>query len=336
MAHLLRRALPVAALLLAFGASAAHAADSITVTAGTDPTEEVPLAVTANWTSSSTTGTAVYMTVKPAGPLSCGASYSADAPNSDDVLGTGVATPSGSNSANWTFSEPGTFTLCGYLQKLSDGTALAASGPVTVTVRSATASAAISMPARVDTGKPFPLSVAVTAELRRQVFVTIKPAGGRGCEATYTLDSPNSDDVLSGNAQGVQTVSGTVTASQTPGKYLLCAYVQESSSDTAAEATTSATFLVGPDPCVTAKGVLAAATKDVHTAEKSVNANRTSYNRYHKAIRKAHGKRRVTLRTLANRAHSRYVSAVRRRATARGTLGKAQAGVKTACTPPGP
>lgn len=304
----------------------AFAADSISVTVGSDPTEEVPVPLTVNFTSADT-GARAYVTVKPAGPLGCAPNYGADDPTSSDVLwssSTGAST-------NRTFSEPGVFVLCGYLQSSSPTVPLAVTGPISMTIRAARASIALTVPPRVDTDQAFKFTAAVTTELARRVFLTIKPVGGRGCESTYALDDPNSTDVDSRQTQGTQTLDITTTAPRTAARYLLCAYVQEDSGDPAPEATTSAEILVGPDPCVTARGAVAKANRDVRVAEGSVARNRVSWRRYSAAARSARGYRRKVLRDLSRRAKSRYASAVRRRAAARGRLAAAQAAVTANC-----
>ena len=179
----------------------------------------------------------------------------------------------------------------------------------------------------MDTGKVYSLAVNATTELQRTVFVTVKPAGGRGCEATYAADDPLSTDVMTTSNQGAQTLTRNVTASSTNGTYLLCAYAQESGNDAAPEATAFAQFLVGPDPCLTAKAALTSAGKALRNAEASVNRNRAAHKRYSRAVKR--GSKRA--RPLKRRAYSRYRSAVRRRAKARATYASRQAAVTATC-----
>jgi hypothetical protein len=204
-------------------------------------------------------------------------------------------------------------------------------GPIAVTPRSARATVSVTAPARVDTGQAFAFNVAVTTELQRYLVVTQKPAGGRGCEASHALDDPNSTDVLGESIQGTQAPTRTITAPSTAGTYLLCAYVHEGGGDPAPEAVASTTYLVGPDPCVTAKSALAKANKAVKTAEKSATKYRSSYKRYEKRAKQARGAKRKSLQRAVKRDKSRYKSAVRRRAKARATLATAQANVTSAC-----
>ena len=246
MVRCFRRSLIGALGTLALCAAGAQADETVSITVGNDPTEEVPIPVSVTW-SSAIASPSVFVTVKPAGGQGCAPNYAADYPNSSDVISTG-GTATGTESVNRTFSDPGNFTLCGYLQDGSGSSATVrkATGPVATTVRSAKASVAVASPARVDPGQTFQLSVAVTSELSRSVFVTVKPSGGRGCEPNYAADSTVSDDVNRSDVQGFQTVQTNTTASETNGAYLLCAYVQEESSDVVPEATGFAQYLVGP------------------------------------------------------------------------------------------
>lgn len=324
-----RRALLLALAMLMVTAANAQA-DSVAISFGPDPTEEVPIPITASWSSTSPDAS-VFVTIKPDGPLGCGSSYLVDEPNSSDLLSSSDAL-TGSTTKPWTIEDPGTSIVCGYLQDTyRDTSPLAVTGPVMLGVRSARASVAIQAPARVDVGSVFQLNVPVVTELRRTVIVTIKPAGGRGCEATYLLDEPNSSDVFSKDVQGNQSVAANVTASTTRGTYLLCAYVGESYRDVSPEAITAATFLVGPDPCIEARAQLTSATKAVKTAEASVARYRASSKRYASRAKRAHGSKRRSLQRLAKRDRSRYTSAVRRRAKVRATLGSAQATTRAAC-----
>jgi len=316
-------------MVLATSASA-HAAETLTLTFGADPTEEVPIPVTATWTSADP-DPRVIVTIKPDGPLGCGSAYNVDDPSSSDVIYT-TGSSSGTTTQNWTINDPGTSILCGYLQNTAgDSTPLAVTGAVRLAVRSARATVSIQVPPRVDAGQVFALSAPVSTELSRRLIVTLKPAGGRGCEATYALDDPNSSDAIYTTVQGSQTGTANVTASSTNGTYLLCAYVVESAGDPAPEATASTTFLVGPDPCVTARAKLKSATKAVTTAEKAVTRYRKSYKAYEKKAKRAHGAKRASYKRLAKRDKSRYKSAVRTRSQKRSALSTAQAAVTAAC-----
>jgi hypothetical protein len=301
----------------------AAAADSISLSFGPDPTEEVPFAVTA--TTPAGDGD-VYVTRKPSGPLGCAPTYAADEPNSNDVM---YGRDPGTATTNWTEDEPGAFTFCGYLVR--NGSTTAVTGAVALTVRDARAAVALSAPARVDRSRQFVLNVQVTAELARNLYVTIKPAGGRGCEPNYAADETVSSDVIYGtDVQGAQTVQRNVTAPSTNGTYLLCAYVDERTGGTP-EATASTSFLVGPDPCSVAKAAVTKSAKRVKAAERAVVKYRRSYRRYARQAGHASGARARYLRKLSKRDKSRYRSAIRSRAKRRAALADAQAAVTATC-----
>ena len=128
------RAAVFALALVALGGRSAHA-DTITVTTGPDPTEDVPLAVMVGWTSGST-DQHVFVTIKPAGPLGCAASYAADEPVSEDLISRWTDSVAGTRSGTAMEDAPGTYILCGYLQSGPFASVPAAmTGPVLVTLR---------------------------------------------------------------------------------------------------------------------------------------------------------------------------------------------------------
>lgn len=309
-----RVTLGLACVLVGALPSAARAADSLMLTFGDDPTEEVPFAVTADFTSDKSSSR-IMVTVKPAGGQGCGASYGADAPNSTDVIDQYRTGGSGRISENRSFQDPGDYTFCGYLQdNHPDTSPRAATGPINVTVRSARATVALTVPERVDPGQTFGLSAPVTAELRRRVVVTMKPAGGRGCEPNYQADAPVSTDVLDEQVQGTQTPQRSLRASDTEGTFLLCAYVQETTSgDLSPEATASAQFRVAPNPCVVAKDAAAVALREVARANRAVRRARQAVARYQRAARRTHGARHRRNAKKLRAARRKYVAAKHRR-----------------------
>src|SRR4051812_12129637 len=145
-----RAALPALALAL-FAAPGAQAADSITVTYGADPTEEVPTPVTARW-SSAESSVRVVVTEKP-GVQGCGANAAADL-HASTLVFTYLGGSTGGRFRNWTLRDPGTLTLCGFLQR-TDGTVLATSGAVQLTYRSGRSTVAIEAPPRVTPGSAY-------------------------------------------------------------------------------------------------------------------------------------------------------------------------------------
>ncbi len=256
----------------------------------------------------------LYVTAKPAGPPGCGATYALEAAVSEDVqlpsLAEGAA---GARTAEHTFRDPGAFVVCGYLQDSPAApSARAVTGPVTVNVRSARASLALSAPVRVSPGVRYAVTAAVTAERPRRLFVTVRRADGRGCEAARRLDA-SGESVLSRGVSTEETLTSERTAAKTPGTYLLCGYVQEWSTDAAAEATASTTFVVDRDACDAAQAALAKAQKAVKLAEAAVTRFRALMKRQPKTYRRS------------------YATAVRTRANARKQLAAARGEVRRAC-----
>lgn len=324
------------ALILAFAwlpavVASAQAAESITVTFGPDPTEEVPLPIRMSWTTADA-DPFVVVTIKRFGLRGCGATHAIDDPNSTDVLVRRGGFTGTAMRVLRPFAGPGRRILCGYLQRSpGDPAPLAVTGPITVPVRSGRATVAVTAPARVAPRQAFALKVSVIAELRRYVFVTSKPAGARGCAPSHAFDDPVSLDVLVSYVHGMQTRTRTIFASRIAGTYLLCAYIQEGGRDPAPEAVGSTTYLVGPDPCLSAKAALAKAERAVKKADRSVRRYRRSYKRYQRRARHVRGAERTRLQRLARRDKRRYRSAIRRRAKARAMLATAQANIPAAC-----
>jgi hypothetical protein len=253
--------------------------------------------------------------------------YAIDDPRSTDVINR-VVGPSGSLSQLWKLNDPGTLTLCGYLQRVDTGARLAATGPVPLTYRSGRASVAIQVPPRVSPGQVFTMSLPVSAELRRQVEVTLKPAGTRGCGASYPFDAPVSVDVFDLWMQGNQSYAPAIQAPSVNGTYLLCAYVSEGPTDPAPEATATATFQVGPDLCAAARTQLLAANRAVGAAQRSVAKYRAAYRRDLRRLESTHDRR---YRRLARHNLGRYQRALRRRAAARQAAASAQTAMTAAC-----
>jgi hypothetical protein len=71
------------------------------------------------------------------------------------------------------------------------------------------------------------------------VYGTIKPVGAVGCGPTYDTDADGDNFMYGADAEGAYSVADDAKVSQ-PGQYLLCAWLQEYSSDSVATAATSA------------------------------------------------------------------------------------------------
>lgn len=324
----------IGAALALLTAAPARAQDTITVKTGPDPTEEVPFTITAEWKSSSNQNVAL-VTIKPAGGQTCAANYRADDASSEDVL-TESGGATGSISRNRQIADPGEFIICGYLQESSSSTsARATTGPVPLSVRSAKATVALSAPARANPRQVVQLTTQATTELSRFVLITRKPAGGRGCEPNYRADDAVSDDVADFSVQGAQSVERNLSAGEVEGTYLLCAYVQEGSSDISPEATASLQYRVGPDPCVVARAALGRVERDVRRAGSAAGRHAADARRHRRLARRSSGAVRAGHLRLGRQASARRRIAEAARARAQARLPAAQAAAVTACGPAG-
>jgi hypothetical protein len=321
------RALRPALALALLAAPGAHAADSISLTHGADPTEEVLTPITARW-SSAEASVRVIVT-KKLGVAGCAGNAAADL-TSGTLLINHLGGASGGRFRNWMLHDPGTLTVCGFLQR-TNGAVLAVSGPLQVNYRSGRSRVAIEAPPRVTPGSAYKLVAPTYSELARHLEVTVKPSSPRGCAPSYPVDSALSDDLMYWKTQGTHRWTKPIKAPSANGLYLLCAYVSDHPADPVPEATASAMFEVGPDLCADARAGLVVANRTLRAAERAVTRYRRSYRRYERRARRTHGARHARNVRLAKRDRRRYDHAVTQRDSARTTVASAQAQVTTTC-----
>lgn len=234
-------ALLTTALFLAVPAAAAQA-DSISLSVAPDRLEEVPFMVTA--TGSGAEDHNVFATIKPAGPTGCGATYGTDA-DGDDVMYANDAEGAYTTSGTAEVETPGPYLICAWVQEYSsDSVALAATSTM-VDVRSARSSVTIHGPKTIRRGRTRSFTFSGATELDRYVFAKVKRTGSRGCGSSW--DTDNGDSVLwSDSVQGFYNVRKAPWRFDIDhrGHYLLCAWVQEDSSDLYPEAVASFRFRV--------------------------------------------------------------------------------------------
>jgi hypothetical protein len=324
------RPLRVSCLALVLFLISAHAAaaDTVSISYGADPTEEVPTRITATWNA--TEPNVRLIVTSKAVPQGCGVTYAGDDAPSTDVINR-VVGASGSAWRDWTLANPGTLTLCAYLQRVDNAAPLGSTGPVLLTYRSARASVALQVPPRVTAGQIFKFYVPVSAELRRHLEVTLKPSGSRGCGADYQIDDPVSRDVIYTSVRGDHRYAKSIKAPSVDGIYLLCAYVSERPSDPAPEATASATFEVGPDLCAEARAKLEDANRAAGRAQAAAKRYGRHYRRDMRRAQRTHGARHRAYRRLAKREKKRHDRAIRARDAARNAAASAQSEVTAAC-----
>jgi hypothetical protein len=231
----------VAAVFLAVPAAAAQA-DTIALTVAPDRLEEVPFMVTA--TGSGAEDHNVFATIKPAGPTGCGATYGTDA-DGDDVMFSVDAEGTYTATGTAEVEGPGTYLLCAWIQEFSgDSVALAATSMM-VDVRSARSSLVIHGKKTIRRSRTRQFDFSGATELDRYVFAKVKRTGSRRCGSSYETD--NGDSVLWSDAvQGYYHVRKAPSSWDVDrrGHYLICAWVQESSSDLFPEAAASFRFRV--------------------------------------------------------------------------------------------
>lgn len=226
----------------ALAAPAAADAASITLTVPPDRVEEVPFVVTAS--GSGGDDLRAFARIKPVGATGCGPTYRTDA-DGDIVMTTERAEGSYSVGGTADVDEPGRYLLCGWLQESFSSTAAAATTAVEVDVRSAQATLSIGGPKRVRVDRTAPYTFTGATELQRWAFATVKPAGGRGCGSSDSVDPGRS--FLSERVQGAFAVAGAPSrfTFDRRGRYLICAWVQEGFSDLAPEAAARRIVRVG-------------------------------------------------------------------------------------------
>lgn len=226
-------------VLLLFPA-AAHA-DSIALSASPDPTEEVGWIVTA--TGAAAPDMRAFATVKPAGGAGCGATYNTDA-GGQNVFTFQEAEGAFSVGGTATTREPGRYLVCGWVQESTNSTAATATASLEVRVRSARARLRIKGPKRIRRGRTRRFRLAGSAELSRFVFATVKR--GRRCGRTRSTDSGRIIPLFA-MVQGrfSERAAPSQFAIAERGRYVICAWVNESHADLQPEARARYRFRVG-------------------------------------------------------------------------------------------
>jgi hypothetical protein len=304
-------------LAVLLGPGGVAQADSISITAPDTQLIETDLPVTLTW-AASVASPYVFATIKPGS--GCGPSANADTGNKL-IEPAGTLPQSGSLSGTRDASgnaDPGTFTICAYLQDGLYGAVLATANK-TVTLRPDTGSIIVSPPSTAVLGNEISFPVKVTTELRRYEYVTVKP--GTTCAANYGQDSLNGSNL--GNSGGtvlgtstvvVQwTVGSTNNQGRPVGSYVICAYVQKDASSPTPIATAKAVIQVS----ATGGGSATSTCPAVQEAQNAVAKALMSYRSYTQKARKAHGSARTRYQKLAKQAHGKYLNA-------RKTLAKAK------------
>jgi hypothetical protein len=185
-----------------------------------------------------------FANIKPAGGRGCGANAATD---DGMVVATGQTA-----SGAWTAAvptvelhtpNPGDYLVCAWLQEAVSEPAVAAKSTV-VHARQGSASLKILPPARsVRPGSPLTVRFQGVSELAREVYATIKPAhGAQPCGAGFDADVGGESFLFWEDVHGAFDFSHAGTVPDRSGRYRVCAWVAEVSSDLQPEAAAEATF----------------------------------------------------------------------------------------------
>jgi PASTA domain len=258
----LRRTLGFALLgatLLALSAASPALADSASITftdaAGTsDPA--VGVGRTMTLAGNSAVSKYVYVRYRPAGGAPCAPSASSDAGRYSFDDFTGETFNGSAVNGNFTlrktgtWDDPGTFMFCVWLSSSESAPATPFVQNVTFRRPTGTISATVA-PIAPLAGQTATITITGSSEAPRYVFASLRPAGIAPCAVSYEAESGSS--LVDGRSvNGAFSLTATTTQS-TPGNYLVCLWLAESSSDGAPVAGPQpATFTVtaAPRPCV--------------------------------------------------------------------------------------
>jgi hypothetical protein len=152
-------------------------------------------------------------------------------------------------SVNHTFQTAGSYLLCAWTQ--TDSTTVTASYTTTAFVRVPKLSIAVAAPAAVQMGQTFQVSATTQAEATRNLYVLALVDTGRGCPANASAASNEATTTVINGAEvtGGPTTDTRNVSLQTPGRYLLCGYLQYQGPATPPQAV-STTALTVLAPCV--------------------------------------------------------------------------------------
>jgi hypothetical protein len=270
-------------------AAPAFASPTLELTRGSaEPVESITTQVGAVVTNGG--NDELLMHVKPTGGEGCGANPSADA--GEGVINSSITSETNpvSFTQNWTFGAAGNYRVCAWVTGNST-TEVLTSAEATFHVRPPHLALSLSSPASVAPNQTFQIATTAQTETERAVWVYVVPNTGSGCPANAAAASnaSGSRTVLSGwEVTGGPLIESKNETIQTPGVYLVCAYVEYPGTESAPEITASAQTSVvpPPPPCVVpafASGApLASVEVSVRAASCSVGAINYSASSVHR------------------------------------------------------
>jgi hypothetical protein len=207
------------------------------------------------FTLTGNTGTAkhIYVKYRATGGAACAPSASSDSGN-DYLDGVGYSFyPTGTANGNFTFSatgvwqHSGTYMFCIWFANSSGDTATPIRQDITFREPTGTVSGSIS-PVSPLVNQTATVTITGSSEAPKRVYATYRLAGGAPCSVSYDADSGRG--LVDGtNVNGAFGFTQSLTIS-TPGTYVICMWLADSSGDTGPVAgPQTATFTV-PAPCV--------------------------------------------------------------------------------------
>jgi hypothetical protein len=207
------------------------AADTVSLPAPSGVVEGRPFNIKATGNAYDTNGTQLDATYKRAGG-SCASTPAADSGTS---LVSGLGTATGAYTAtvgSQVVLDHGSYLLCAWLSDSQTGQVLAQNS-ATVSVRALSARVAMRVPAAVDAGSYFRISVTATLDAGVQVFAVADVLGNRGgaaCASTPSAEPTSAVRAVDANLTDTQEPVGSVTASSSPGRlqagrYLVCVWL---------------------------------------------------------------------------------------------------------------
>jgi PASTA domain len=195
----------------------------------------------------------VYVEWRAAGGAPCAPSASSDAgsPYFNDFSGDQF----NGTSVNGNFKlvktgvwgTPGTFLFCIWLAPSDSAAVTPISQTVTFREPTGTISASLT-PASPSPGQPATVTIIGSSEAPEQVYATVRPAGGSSCSPSYSADTGTS--LVDGYSVNGSFSTQTTVTENTPGTYLICLWLADSSSGTAIAGPQPETFTVPGPPCL--------------------------------------------------------------------------------------
>lgn len=234
------------ALVLWVGASDARGASVAFVPSA--PVAEIPTTFAADVQSDVTSW--LHVKYRPAGGAAC-----APSPESDpgtyliyNVRGSGARRESVVKS----FATPGAYLLCAWLRDTNFNVLVTQAA--TLGVRAPAGSLAVVAPPVAPLGRAFLITFSGQTEVRRELYVKRRPAGGAPCAPSASSD-PGDWIVYGDGVEGVYSLSKEVTLDR-HGRFLLCGWLAAWDGDLAPLARLQTTISNVPPVVASARALL--------------------------------------------------------------------------------